>query len=43
MKINPRFNGQGISFLTREQMEKIHSCTLQLMQERSYHSLYLLN
>ena len=33
MKINPRFNGQGISFLTREQMEKIHSCTLQLMQE----------
>ena len=27
------FNGQGINFLSREQMEKIHSCTLQLMQE----------
>ena len=27
------FNGQGVSFLTREQMELIHSATLQLLQE----------
>lgn len=27
------FVGQGVNFLTKEQMEKIHSCTLQLMQE----------
>lgn len=29
----PAFAGRGINFLTREQMEKIHSATLQLMQE----------
>ena len=27
------FAGQGINFLTRQQMEEIHSCTLQLLQE----------
>lgn len=29
----PAFAGRGLNFLTREQMEKIHSATLQLMQE----------
>ena len=35
MKKHKRVNfaGQGINFLTRQQMEEIHSCTLQLLQE----------
>ena len=35
MKKHKRVNfaGQGIKFLTRQQMEEIHSCTLQLLQE----------
>ncbi len=33
MKKRPSFNGQGINFLTREQMELIHSKTLELLQD----------
>ncbi|OFV71047.1 trimethylamine methyltransferase family protein [Acetobacterium wieringae] len=33
-EFNTRFMGaRGVSFLTREEMEKIHSCTLELLQE----------
>lgn len=32
-KFRASFNGQGINFLTKEQMEKIHSCTLDLLND----------
>ena len=33
VNMRPSFRGQGVSFLTREEMEQIHSCTLDILND----------